>query len=720
MIKLNQLFDPLLSQQYAALFNSSELPVLDARQLFYLLNQPVKKQTLLYSAYQFIQLQMQQLEDEDIALCDWDELNVSDLKDTLILPLDESLQTPDYFADCVRQSAAIHLTEPCWLEAISQVSSGQHTCAVQIMSVYLKIAASEQGHTDFRKAYRSLLLLTSGEIPSLYTAGYSQQLTICNEVFDMAALQLAFAQFPRVLFPEILGFTLAYCQTSSLIEICFTQFRSETTLLNHKKQLPAIQQCINDYLALFPQQQKNIVLRIKNGFALYRSKIRLCRDQFNITYANRLPPELAIVEIFQQKIKAALGHHQRVMLKGINLDQWFAGFPENSEQFMEALKQSDFIDQKNPENSRLLKLFDYKGPMFGVLNNAELEVMKQWLSNGTSQSFVKKPIAVNYLNFQHTSVTAMLSQTEINASRQKYAKLSHRAFYYYLINADVYADCLPVAKSKVEMCLRVCGFFNRAPFKHYSHQQLDDYIEQRYQAEMAKYQPLQGQPKISKTAYQWGLEQVAPMILIDGCWLQNSLSLQNSYPEISSILYAIYGDEMGNGQREQNHPYIFQKLLESLSIKLPAVYTKAFVEHKGFINSAFDLPVYMLSLSHHTVEFLPELLGLNMAIELSGLGHSYMNLVDEWKYWQIDPTIAEIHISIDNYASGHTYLAKKAVKLYMDTVMQTSQDPIIIDRQWRRIYNGFASLTFVGGRFKLSLPVFYMLNKFCQQFNSEK
>lgn len=108
----------------------------------------------------------------------------------------------------------------------------------------------------------------------------------------------------------------------------------------------------------------------------------------------------------------------------------------------------------------------------------------------------------------------------------------------------------------------------------------------------------------------------------------------------------------------QNHPHIFQQLLESLSIQVPPVYSEAFAKYPGFINSAFDLPVYMLSLSSFSVEFLPELLGLNMAIELSGLGKSYMSLVDDWNYWGIDPSIANIHISIDNAASGHTFLAK--------------------------------------------------------------
>lgn len=145
------------------------------------------------------------------------------------------------------------------------------------------------------------------------------------------------------------------------------------------------------------------------------------------------------------------------------------------------------------------------------------------------------------------------------------------------------------------------------------------------------------------------------------------------------------------------------------------MYSEKFVEHRGFINSAFDLPVYMLSISCYSVEFLPELLGLNMAIELSGLGKGYMGLVDEWKYWGIDPTIANIHISIDNYASGHTFLAKKAIQLYMDDILQRTGDLVLVDKHWRRIYSGYVSLQFAGRRFKLGLPIMYLIDKFTRK-----
>lgn len=742
MTKFTHPFDPLLAQQYSERVKECEQQITDTRQLFYLLNQPVKVQDVLFSAYQFVDNNIRDARqyysvnqagsgtsvsrgsgEAKASFPDYEQIANKGKFDTLkvipIAPLPEALQTQDNFVNfvnCVNQAAAISLTQPCWLQNISQISSSQVKSAVQMMSVYLQMTGSRgQGSVDLQGAYRSLILATGGKTPCLYSVGYSQQTNIITEMFDFACIQLALAQFPRVLFPEILGFTLAFCQMPSIIEICFSDYPYQTSFFQTRKQLlhkqiPFVNQCITDYLALFPQYEQEIRVRIKNGHELYQLQMLHCREQFNKSLLNQLSPSQSVAHLLQQKKQAAIGHHQQVKLAGITLDKWFAGMPGNHKKFLKALKQSNYVDQQQPTNSKLLKLFEFKSPMYGVLDETELLIIKKWLLDDSNQQLIhKNEEIVNPVNC--SDMKNYFPASFYLKAKKKYFRLSNRELYFYLINEDLFADVLPVARNKVKKLLRLCTFFKPLPFKHYSHQQLDCYIEKLYQREIAAYKPLQGKPKISKTAYIWGLEQVAPMILIDGCWLQNTQILQNLYPEISRILYSIYCDETGNGKLEQNHPYIFQQLLDSLSIKVPAVYAKEFVQHKGFINSAFDLPVYMLSLSHFTVEFLPELLGLNMAIELSGLGKAYMNLVDEWKYWQIDPTIAEIHISIDNYASGHTMLAKKAIQLYMDSVMQSTQDRAILDKHWRRIYSGFASLTFVGARFKLSLPVCYLVNK---------
>jgi hypothetical protein len=601
MNKFKHTFNPELSTLFTQQYQHNVDCHLDSRWMFYQLNQPGNDQHIMPMAYGFVTQALKDAERVYSAsiIQDYTVETLASLQVSNIDALSKPNLTQKIEDECIRQTAAIHLTQPCWIENTFQISGCQAVTAAQLMSIYLQLTQKQKGHLGIRRLYQSLLLSEGVKTPALHSYCYSQQADIVSEVFDLATIQLALSRFPRVLMPEILGFTLAYCQMPTLIEICFPDHQLPSPFFKHRhqileKQVIPLVKCITEYLDLFPRQQQGLWKRIQLGFWLYQLQMQRCRDQFN---------------------------------------------------------QQPSLQQ---------------------------------------------------------TVTKLFPQHQL---QKKYEKLSTRALYYYLINADLFPDVLATAHNKAGKCLKLSALFNPLPFKHYSHQQFDAYIENIYQTETGAYQPLQGKPKISKTAYIWGIEQIAPMILIDGVWLQHSLSLKNVSPEICDILFSIYCDEIGNGQLQQNHCYIFRQLLDSLFIRVPPVHTEEFIKHPGFIDSAFDLPVYMLALSCFSTKFLPELLGLNMAIELSGLGKDYMRLVDEWNYWGIDSTIADIHISIDNYATGHTLLAKKAIQLYMDDILNRTGDARMLDRHWRRIYTGYVSLRFVGGRFKLGLPVYYLISK---------
>jgi len=715
MIKPDHPFDPaltaLFSQTIAGRLIAKENPI-NSRHLFYQLNLAEQYPDILPCAHDFTSQKLNAVETiySSLLISNYSEENLVSLQSSGIAPLADQLLTQDNLTICINQSATILLAQPCWLQNISPAAFSQTETSIQLISLYLQLTQAGQQHDSLLDLYRSLLLANGIKIPTLHSYSYSQKPDIFTEIFDFACLQLTLARFPRVYLAEILGFTLACCQMPTLIDICFPdhQLQSRYFELRHEKikeQTPAILECIANYLTLFPLQEQQLWLKIQNGYWLYHQQMQCCRDKINDTLTNPPSPQQAVAKLFINKAMAAIGHHQKIELDGISLDKWFSEMPTNSQAFLHALKKSGYVDRQKPEESPLLSLFDFKGPMFGVLNQHEFDILKTWLKD--------EPAETSQLHIEHEEQKPVPLPSSVPFySTKKYHRLSNRDLYYYLINTDFFPDVLAFAKNKANKLLKLTRLFNRLPFKHYSHEQFDAYIENLYQHETKAYQPLQGKPKFSKEAYVWGIEQIAPMILIDGCWIQNSLMLQNINPEICDILFSIYCDEIGNGKLEQNHPYIFQQLLDSLSIQLPPVHSKDFVNHSAFIDSAFDMPVYMLALSFHPAEFLAELLGLNMAIELSGLGKSYMGLVDDWNHWGIDSSIANIHISIDNYASGHTFLAKKAIQLYMDDIMQITGNRSILDEHWQRVYSGYASLRFVGTRFKLGLPIRYLSYKF--------
>lgn len=709
-------FDPSLKAFFSgAACRAAEPYRQGSRELFYTLMHLSEHDAVYPAAYDFIKQQLAEVRLLEQALQSHSE-NEDKLKDELTALASQlgSLQFTDKsLQNCLLQLSPVILTEPCWLQSISQAATSQNSLAVDLMAVYLDFS---RGETD-GDLFHALLLTIGLELPSLTSRMFAQQEAIGACLFDFAATQLALACFPRVFFPEILGFTMAYCESPSFLQSVHTidgdQCLTRYVNFNHRLKntaLPAVSHVIDDYLKVFSDQADEIRHRIQSGYRLYRSHAERCYR--HLFQQLQKPPTASDrwIRLLKSKAPSAVGHHRKIKLAGRSLDDWFAESPFDSAGFLSALNQSPYIDRTHPENSPLLKLFDFNGPMFGVLNGDEREILESWLNAEPDEVPADTPGI-------EEGATRSWRSDEVSNPAIQYSSLNNRELYYYLVNADLYPEVLTAARHNVHTVLRSARRFNRIPFIPYSHQAFENFIDAIYQREVNTYQPVSSKPKLSKEAYVWGIEQLAPAILTDGCWLQTVDQLKH-YPnrDIGALLFKIYVDEIGNGKLEQNHPFIYQQLLSSVDLNLPPIFSRKFIEYPGFIDSTFDLPVYLLSISKFPSAFLPELLGLNLAIELSGLGNIYLRLSEELNYWGINSAIVDVHISIDNVSSGHAYLAKNAIQLYLDAIAAGFGDDVV-QTHWRRIFNGYCSLQSVNREFKLALVCRYLFNRMTKRLS---
>jgi len=263
------------------------------------------------------------------------------------------------------------------------------------------------------------------------------------------------------------------------------------------------------------------------------------------------------------------------------------------------------------------------------------------------------------------------------------------------LNVERYPEVLENALTFVEARFERARRFPpvRRNFFLYTWDALDDWVTKVHRRQVESYLPLDGAPPLQSREETIAMTtQLAPFLLIDGAWLQFVSNAVSSHRSLVGKLFNIYADEVGHGDCAANHPNLFRTLLESMGVSLPEVGSRAFCDWPGFGDLTFRFPAYVLAISQFPHRFLPELIGLNLAIELSGVGGSYREELDRLQYYGFDPRIAQIHNAVDNPAAGHTAWSREVVRQYLDDCLETG-GPSRVQAEWERIWLGYHTLS---------------------------
>ena len=163
------------------------------------------------------------------------------------------------------------------------------------------------------------------------------------------------------------------------------------------------------------------------------------------------------------------------------------------------------------------------------------------------------------------------------------------------------------------------------------------------------------------------LRSVAPTKLVDGAWLYGLVAQWRD--QRFAELIRIYLEELGDGQRADNHVVIYRRLL-----------ARHDCDWSNLDESHFVQGAIQLALARHAREFLPEIVGFNLGYEQLPL-HLLITAY-ELNELGIDPYYFTLHITVDNAASGH---AARAVQAVLDAM------PRLGDREdfYRRVCNGY-------------------------------
>lgn len=149
------------------------------------------------------------------------------------------------------------------------------------------------------------------------------------------------------------------------------------------------------------------------------------------------------------------------------------------------------------------------------------------------------------------------------------------------------------------------------------------------------------------------LQAVAPTKQVDGAWLYGCLPYWRDLR--LQPLVRTYLEELGNGVAAQHHVLLYRRLLAAQGCDAPA----------ELDDELYRQGAIQLALGLQAEAFLPEVIGYNLGYEQLPL-HLLISAF-ELDELGIDPYYFQLHVTIDNAASGH---AAKAVQSVLDNLPQ--------------------------------------------------
>jgi Iron-containing redox enzyme len=442
--------------------------------------------------------------------------------------------------------------------------------------------------------------------------------------------------------------------------------------------------------AYSPQQTKSEIIR--GAFLALTLLKELETTIFTILQDSKCP-WAKFENILKSRSREASIYHKKVKLGQCPLAHRFDASSFDAKALAKDLHESKFIVRGNSSNSHLVKsIKDPKGKMFRIFTPSELETIEQWIESSppthapiVSQSETNtkeiSPIFGKLCSQAPTDDQVTLDGFNV---RNSYLNLMSRTISEQsnLFAKNFVAAWLKHARSKYSED-------NSALPKKWRHKTAENWILSQH--DNRNENPDSVTPQ-SKAELIESTLQLAPLILIDGVWLRGFSNTTYAPTRIGNGLFQTYWDELGNGSIDINHPKIYRDLLLEMGIDLPPTGAREFAFEKRFKDESFLLPNFWLCLGMLPSTFTPEILGLNLAIELSGVGEGYIHASKALRKYGFSTQFVDLHNSIDNVGEGHSAWAATAVDQYMNECSK-SNDFEYIDRTWNRIKLGYFSLS---------------------------
>ena len=612
------------------------------------------------------------------------------------------------------------VVDGCWLQCGSRVATAHTKVGAALTGLYqhqLRAFVADPGRHfvgDYIAAYSRL----GSPLEDISSRSFADRTDFLESTFALPIFLMSIGQFTRSLFPEIVGVNLAWqflgvsafgpnlihdiCEAYGLPPLGRDLLDEGHFGTGREMARAAAVQLFEDAsVAALNETWTGLLRGVAAGIEAWTQWLEEVRKS---APTGAPDPQQEMIDLLWRKAPHARGYHSARTLGSQKIDEHLNPDTFDGPALLTALAGSPWVKPGKADKSALLKrLIGFGGPMLGVFSPVEQQIMQNWIESlpsdeeksgeGKAAALAQsKPIKPTVREEQYLEGRLWKPEEFRQRSEALYGKCSVRELYHRLVNIEFYPDILPVAerfaRDRLERSMATMWKGERAiPSRQYNPAALEEWVYTKHREQVDSYRPPATRPEVPRDAFVEATVQLAPLILIDGGWLQGIASPALVHTTVGRMLFHVFVEEIGEGKVKEHHANIYRNLLAAMGLTVPPVDTWEFAQWPRLQDSSFDVPALWLSISCFPRHFLPEILGLNLAVELAGVGGPYMEARDTLRRFRYPTLFVDVHNAADNVTAGHAAWAMDAIKRHMDEVAERD-GPHGVDRIWQRVWTG--------------------------------
>lgn len=605
--------------------------------------------------------------------------------------------TADVLAERAALACAPLATQTgAWLQWMSAPGNCEDADNLRVLALYASDVGVGRPHASRGSAYVALLQEAGLAGYAVPASRLALDQRIADRDFYLPAVLMAMSRRPEDFRPEILG-----------ADACLRVIGLLPALVVAAKGLPCAARWANqlrsantdpDWTPVWESllAQDQTADRVAAGFRWAWGALRRWSADVYADLCAARDPAYAMAELMSRRAREGAVYHSRFQLGGRSFAELLRNCRRDPDTLLNALAASPLVRPGNSEASPLVNgLVLERGPMFRVFAPEDLSVIRRWINSLPAVAPGAGP-SLYATRPESYPLPALLLPSAVASSagddgtptdlRSAYRMLQHREDTPELRQYAYDYACAWLARARHGLDHEP----NQLPGR-WTPEGLRPWLLDQHDRHDHAFSSDDDTEIISRQELIDSTVQLAPLTLIDGAWLQGFTDYGHASSEHGYFLFETYFDELGNGVPSLNHPLIYRQVLTEMGVHLPATDSAEFANWPGFKESSLELPVYWLSIGRQPQTFLPEIFGLNLAMELSGVGGSYRRARVDLRHHGFSTRFVDIHNTIDNVSTGHSAWAADAIDAYMSAVL-VAQGAGAQTEVWERIRVGFRSL----------------------------